>query len=49
MVGDVLLVFAKVFGLLSLGSIPSGSSNTQGRFLFPLKGSFPSSFFIFAL
>ena len=49
MVGGVLLVVAKVFGLLYLGFIPGGSSNPQGRFLFPLEGSFLSSFFIFAL
>ena len=49
MVRGVLLVFTKVFGLLSLGSIPSGLSNPQGRFLFPFEGFFLSSFFIFAL
>ena len=50
MVGGVLLVFAKVFGLLSLGSIPSGSSNPR-RFLFPFEGSFflPLFYFIFLL
>ena len=40
MVRGAILVFVKVFGLLSLGSIPGGSSNPQGRFFFPLKGSF---------
>ena len=49
MVGGVLLVFAKVFGLLSLGVILSGLSNPQGRFIFPFEGSFLSSFFIFPL
>ena len=34
MVGGVLLVFAKVFGLLSLGFIPGALSNPHGRFLF---------------
>ena len=43
MVEGVLLVFAKVFGLLSLVFIPSGSSNPKGYFFFL------SSFFIFAL
>ena len=45
MVGCVLLVFAKVFGFLSLGFIPGGSSNPQGRFLFFFQGFFP--FFLF--
>ena len=49
MVRRVLLVLAKVFSLLSLGFIPSASSNPQGRFLFPFEGSFVSSFIIFAL
>ena len=49
MVGGVLLVFTKVFGLLSLGSIPGPSSNPQERFLFPFVGFFLYSFFIFAL
>ena len=40
MVGGVILVFAKVFDLLSLGFIPNGSSNPQGRFLFSFEGSF---------
>ena len=44
MVGGVLLVFVKVFGLLSLGFIPDGSSNPQGIFLFPFEGSFIFSF-----
>ena len=37
MVRGVLLVFANVFGLLSLGSILGGSSNPQGRFFFLLR------------
>ena len=44
-VGGVLLVFMTVFGLLSLGFIPGGSSNSQGRFLFSFKGSFLFFFF----
>ena len=49
MVGGVLLVFAEVFGLLSLGFIPSASSNPQERFIFPFEGFFLSSFFIFVV
>ena len=45
MVGGVLLVFAYVFGLVSLGFIPGALPNPQGRFLFPFEGSFLSSFF----
>ena len=47
--GGILLVFAKVFGLLSLGFIPGGSSNPQRIFLFCFEGSFIFSIFIFAL
>ena len=47
MVGGVLLVFADVFGLVSLGFIPGALPNPQGRFLFPFEGSFLSSFFFF--
>ena len=49
MVGGVLLVFAKVFGLLSLCSTLGGLSNSQERFLFPLEGSFISFFYFFIL
>ena len=46
MVRGVLLVFTKVFDLLSLGFIYGGSSNPHGRFLFSFEGSF-FYFFIF--
>ena len=44
-VRGVLLVFAKVFGLQSLGFILDASSSPQGGFLFPFEGFF--SFFPF--
>ena len=47
MVGGILLIPTKVFGLLFLGFIPGGSSNLEGRFPFPFEGSFLSSIFIF--
>ena len=50
MVRGVLLVFAKVFGLQSLGFILGALSSPQGGFLFPFEGFFsffPSFFFFF--
>ena len=46
MVRGVLLVFTKVFGLLSLGFILGGLSNPQARSLFPFEGSFFFYFFL---
>ena len=47
MVGGVLLVSKKVFGLLSLSFILGGLLNLQGRFLFPFEGSFLHFFYFF--
>ena len=47
--GGILLVSAKVFGLLPLDFILGGLKIFRGDFFFPFEGSFLSSILIFTL